>query len=204
MLNKLGIKLFVKIRSIIFPFEKIIKYFPKNGVVLDVGCGHGTLSILLAKNLPESKFVGIDPSIQKIKNAKHLSKGLSNIKFRCAYLKQVNKQKFDAIAIVDVACLMPPNEIIKLLLEAKKRLNKKGILILKEVEKTNSAFYYFMLFEEFLMAKVFHLTFTNHTKTYLLSRSQYKELLHKAGFKIKTIKAIRGPLPYPHVLFICN
>ena len=204
MIPDIGTKIFISLRKIIFPFVKIKQYIPQGGKILDVGCGHGILSVMVAKSSPNTNVLGIDPSKDKIVQAKKLARGIKNLEFKCGYLENLKAHNFDAIIIADVVCLMPTQDKLKMLKRIKNKLKRGGMLIFKDVEKKKSFFYYFMIFEEFLMAKVFKLTFTNHNQTYLMTKSEYKTLLQDAGFKIKTIKRIKGHLPYPHILFICS
>ncbi len=64
--------------------------FCGNEIVLDLGCGDGVLTTLLAKKLPLGKVVGIDSSAGMIKEAKQ-SKN-KNLNF-C--LMDINKLDFD-------------------------------------------------------------------------------------------------------------
>ena len=63
-------KVLVKWRPFICPFHEIVKFVPSNGSVLEVGCGVGLMSVLLA-NLGMMRYgVGIDISESAIKVAK--------------------------------------------------------------------------------------------------------------------------------------
>ena len=41
-------KAYVILRSFIFPFSSIEKYYPKQGIIYDMGCGYGSYSLYLA------------------------------------------------------------------------------------------------------------------------------------------------------------
>src|SRR5262245_2652605 len=58
--------------------------FPANAGVLEIGCGTGAVTRMLATWPRVSKAVGVDPSATFIAKAKELSKGLNNISFLVA------------------------------------------------------------------------------------------------------------------------
>ncbi len=58
-------------------FENCI---PKKGVILDVGCGAGDLTRIVATKFPKSEFVGLDNNHEKIKRNKNLPRP-HNLKF---------------------------------------------------------------------------------------------------------------------------
>ncbi len=197
-------QIFTTIRKIIFPYDKLEKFVDKKGKLLEIGCGHGHISALLAINSSVRRVLGIDPAKNKIAKAKSLAADLRNLKFKAIYLQDLKPDKFDTVLISDVLYLLPENKKIELLKLTKKYLSREGKLILKEVEKNNSLFYYWILFEEFLAAKVFKFTKSDYQKTYLLTKQEYRNLLTRCGFKIIRTENIRGVLPYPHVVFVAK
>ena len=71
--------------------------------VADVGCGHGSSTILMAQAYPNSHFVGIDfhaPSIEEAR-AKADAAGLSNIEFTVASAQDYPGEGFDFACIFD-------------------------------------------------------------------------------------------------------
>lgn len=71
--------------------------------VADIGCGHGSSTILMAEAYPESTIVGIDfhaPSIEEAK-AKAVEAGVSNIEFQVAKAQDFNGRDFDFACIFD-------------------------------------------------------------------------------------------------------
>ena len=71
--------------------------------VADIGCGHGSSTVLMAKAFPNSHFVGIDfhePSIEEAK--KHAAdEGVSNVEFQVASAQDFDGDGFDFACIFD-------------------------------------------------------------------------------------------------------
>lgn len=71
--------------------------------VADIGCGHGSSSIIMAESYPNSQIVGYDfhePSIVVAKDKIADSK-LSNIRFEVSSAKEFTESDFDFICIFD-------------------------------------------------------------------------------------------------------
>ena len=67
-------------------FERIVlplMNIPQNGHTLDVGCGCGGLSLILAGLRPDLQITGVDPEIRSVESAAQLAEqsGLTNVKF---------------------------------------------------------------------------------------------------------------------------
>jgi SAM-dependent methyltransferase len=62
--------LFVWLRPFICPFEKLLAAMPKSGSYLDVGCGIGIMSMLLARVNGAERIVGFDTSTKAIATAR--------------------------------------------------------------------------------------------------------------------------------------
>ncbi len=190
--------LFETIRNIIFPFSKLEDLIPKEGTILDVGCGHGVFSKLLASNSNNRRILGIDPSAAKIKSAGQDLSKYKNLKFQVSTIENLSPSKFNTIITVDVLYLLPLAKKIEFIKKVKQMLKKDGLFILKEVDQTNTTINKLIEFEEFLMVKIFKKTYSEYSSLNFISIKSYIDLLKKEGFKIDKVKKIRGLLPYPH------
>lgn len=192
--------LFEFIRGLVCPFPEIERFVPKKGKILDVGCGHGVFSSLLAKTSSERKVLGIDPSREKIKLAgsRHREK---NLKFARKYLSKI-EGKYDAAVLIDVLYLLPWDKKREFLKDIYRVLRKGGKLVIIINGYENNLFFKFLAFEEFIMARVLKITHSDYKGTYFESVEDCRKLLNAIGFKVKLVKDIRGKIPYPHTLFV--
>jgi SAM-dependent methyltransferase len=71
--------------------------------VADVGCGHGSSTILLAKAFPNSDFVGYDYHAPSVETATERAKeaGATNVRFEVADATGYEAKNFDLIAFFD-------------------------------------------------------------------------------------------------------
>jgi SAM-dependent methyltransferase len=73
------------------------------GAVADIGCGHGSSTILMAQAFPNSRFVGFDfhaPSVETAR-AKAQEAGVGNATFEVAAAKTFPGEAYDLISIFD-------------------------------------------------------------------------------------------------------
>jgi len=191
------------IRSLICPFDQIEPFVPRQGKILDFGCGHGIFSALLVKKSLNRKVLGIDPSEHKIKLAQKHYNGIKNLQFKKAYLKDVKRVKYDCIVIIDVLYLLSNKAKLKTLNLAKKLLNKNGVLILKTISHNPKWLFTLVKLEEKLMVKILKYTYSDTLGLYFLSEEKYQQLLNKAGFTIIDERLIQG-IPYRQQLIIAK
>lgn len=190
------------IRNILCPFEKIEKYVPRAGKILDVGCGHGILARLMAKK-PKRNILAVDPSKDKILIAKK-STSNKNLKFENKYIKDV-RGKFDCVTVVDVLYLLPKRKKLNFLNEAYRLLKKNGVLVIKEVNTKPEWMLWLSSLEESIVVKLLKYTHTDYKKIYLDSPDVTRSLIRSSGFKLRTEESFFGRLGYPsHILFVAT
>ncbi len=73
------------------------------GRIVDIGCGHGSSTVLMARSFPNATVVGIDfhaPSIEAARQ-KALDAGVANIEFEVAAAQDFSGSDFDFACIFD-------------------------------------------------------------------------------------------------------
>jgi SAM-dependent methyltransferase len=83
--------------------DGVVEKLKRGGRVVDVGCGYGVSTILMAKAYPNSEFIGIDyhaPSIEAA-NDRARTAGVGNVRFMTADATAYGGTGFDLIAFFD-------------------------------------------------------------------------------------------------------
>lgn len=197
----LGIRLFVRARHLLTPLERVAEYVPRQGRMLDLGCGHGLFSHLLALQSPARWILGVDPAAAKIAVAARVGRELPNVRYCLGTADSVAAGRFDAITICDVLYLLEPAAKAVVVRRCRELLAPGGVLVLKTNDTRPRWKYEWARFEEVLMTRL-GLTL-GHGELHFYSAEQHRQLLREHGFEVETID-LNSWLPYPHMLFVAR
>jgi 2-polyprenyl-3-methyl-5-hydroxy-6-metoxy-1,4-benzoquinol methylase len=186
---------YVRLRWRICPFEKIARHVPLKGTIIDVGCGYGLLSNLLALASPERDVIGIDLSPKRIRAAQRTVKGRRNIKFLLQDANSLKAEKCDVFAMSDFLHHLPYRHQEELLGVCYQKLSKNGLLIMEEVDGKPYWKYQFNIIADGLL--------NLGQRIYFRNSSEYLKLLSRIGFQVKTETAHKG-LPFSDILYLCR
>jgi len=190
-----GSRLYVFIRKRLIPLAGIEKYLPKKGTILDIGCGYGLASIYLALKSPARKVIGLELSKKRVQIARKAAKGIKNLEFRQQdFIKTKKLGKCSAILMIDLLHHIPYPTQKRLLQECYKKLNKKGILLIKDIATKPRHKYLWNYLHDKIMTK--------NQKLYFQHPKNLKNLLEHMGFRVK-IKPMKSRL-YPHIIYVCE
>jgi SAM-dependent methyltransferase len=114
-------------------FIKLLKKLPLKRFrhILDLGCGMGEYSLMMAEHLPQAQVTAIDilpDRVAAVKKAK-TKLGLTNLAVKQRKIEDLEDQKFDFIFSVDVFEHIPEKEMP--FKSAFERLNNGGYLLVK-------------------------------------------------------------------------
>jgi|ERR1051326_1529813 ubiquinone/menaquinone biosynthesis C-methylase UbiE len=152
--------------------------------ILDLSCGAGWGSRLLAKNVPRGTIVGVDLSDQMIAHARESSKEFNNIEYRVGSAERIPAEDsfFDKVLSVEAFYYYPDQGRA---LDELRRVLKPGgnIFILINLYKDNP---YSLRWVKELAVPV-----------HALSEGEYLELLTRHGFANQEARRIPDPSPTP-------
>ena len=197
----LGVRTFVRTRHLLCPMPEIERWVPSRGRILELGCGHGLFSALMAVASPERSVLGVDPSPVKIATAVRLAEKLPNVRFLQGTIDDVQEGGLDGAAIVDVLYLLPPSEKERILRRVLDLLAPGGRLVLKTNDTHPAWKYRWAWFQELLMTRL-GLTMS-HGSLHFFGCAQTASLLRRVGFRDVQVVHLPTLLPYPHTLFSC-
>lgn len=196
------LKLFLFFRWITAPFVDTEKEIQKQGLILDIGCGHGLFDVLLAYKNNKRKIIGIDPDEGKISIAKQLEKRFPNLQFQHRYFHPSDfKQKLDTVILNDIEYLLSPKEKKNLLLDIKKVLSGNGLIVLKTNHNNRSLGFFLCYLQEVIATRLLSFTHAGGG-LYFFTLKQYRDLFQECGLKIAKEKEMKTAFFHPHYLFL--
>jgi 2-polyprenyl-3-methyl-5-hydroxy-6-metoxy-1,4-benzoquinol methylase len=186
-------------RHLLCPMRAVAEHVPPAGRILDVGCGHGLFTNLLALGSSRRSVLGIDPSDHKIDVAVRSGASLPNVRYKQCRVQDIDDGPYDAITILDVMYLLPDDMKMDMLRHCRKLLSPTGVLLLKTNDTRPRIKYAMVLSEEFLMVKLLGFTFGG--KLHFRGGPEYLAMLKEAGFSADVFRIDRWH-PAPHRLYL--
>ncbi len=201
-------RLHLAIRWYLCPFDKISGYVPKGGLIVDVGCGHGAFAALLALRSPQRQVLGVEVAAHKLRVGRLATAHLPNLLLVQGNALAIPARQCQAITILDVAYLMPPEVQETLLAHCHERLAPGGTFLLKDVDTKPYWKFWLCNAEEWFVGRlVSRLTGQQfHVQPvrafYYRQAADWAEALRRIGFRrVQTVRLDQG-LCHPHVLII--
>jgi 2-polyprenyl-3-methyl-5-hydroxy-6-metoxy-1,4-benzoquinol methylase len=193
-------RLHVVVRALTCPFIPLLERFPTTGAVLDVGCGHGLLIHLLARDPLRGnlKIHGIDHDSAKIAAARRVAS--AGLQFSAGNLSLFPEPVFDAVSIVDVLYTVRKAAWSEILQGCARVLKPGGRLIVKEVVDRPRWKYWAIMAQEALSVRVFGIT--KGERPHFESPACYRKAMEAAGFGIIEERPLPTATWISHHLFV--
>lgn len=155
-------RLHVRLRWATCPFDAIEALVPRSGRILDMGCGHGLLSIHLALSSEDRTIVGVDIDDGKLgaaRSAAHaagLAERVRSEQVDPDWLPQ--RGSFDAVVITDMLYLLGPTHVEAVLGASMAAVRPGGSVVVKEMADHPRWKRRFSQAQEFLSVRVAGIT----------------------------------------------
>lgn len=188
-------KAYLNIRWRLRPFVKIESLLPEEGLIIDVGCGYGLLSNLIALKSDRRNVIGVDSSENRILAAQKTVNVRKNIKFIRQDITAFGFPSCDAVVMSDVLHHLPLNIQDNLIKNIYENLKNNGILLIQDVNTSPYWKFCFAYMSDFLQH--------SREKLFYQPAKKVEENLKRAGFHVDTIEAHKG-YPVADVIFVCR
>jgi len=169
----------------LYPLGDLRRVLPTRGCVVDLGCGEGMLTNLLAEALPGARFIGVDRDPDRIAVASRVAS--RNASFVTADIAACQVRGAAAVIFNDVLHHHPPAHQARLLEAAVRMLDEDGVLILKEVDAGDgfdvgwTRFWDNRLYPDDVL--------------HFRSRAEWLQVVRQQGFRV--LEHFRVPHPWP-------
>ncbi|MFN2636148.1 MAG: class I SAM-dependent methyltransferase [Gemmatimonadaceae bacterium] len=182
---------FLWLRWSLTPYEKLATEFPTDGTILDLGCGHGLLSLALCLGSSSRRVVSIDHDAARIQLAR-LAAGLAGTADRTTFIESsvtalpaLHPRQFDSIALIDVLHYFTPPDQQIIIKTALGLLSPRGVLVIREVDPGKGALSrWTALYER--IATLTGFTQTSSTGLHFRNSSEWIRMLEGFGFRART------------------
>jgi SAM-dependent methyltransferase len=110
--------------------DGVVEKLERGAKVADVGCGHGSSTLIMAKAFPNSQFVGIDFHGASIAHAREHVGDLDNVHFETARAQDYPSSGYDLVTMFDA--LHDMGDPVGATAHIRKTLKRDGTLMLVE------------------------------------------------------------------------
>jgi 2-polyprenyl-6-hydroxyphenyl methylase/3-demethylubiquinone-9 3-methyltransferase len=176
------------------PYDVIEPFIPREGVIVDLGCGYGLFANFLALTSRRRQIRGIDLSERKLKYA---DRGVPNVSFRKGDVLRCQWERCQAVALIHLLHhLSSFKEQEELLRACYERLDSDGVLLTLEVD--NNPRWKFLCGQ--LVDTVAYLGDTFYYRT----SSELTDVLRTIGFRdIEAVPVHKG-VPLSHTVYVAR
>ncbi len=190
----------VAVRWATCPFPAVAAQLPAAGRILEVGCGHGLLSLYLALTGPDRRLTGIDVDTDKLGAAQAAADraGLAAT-FETVVGASLPAGPWDGIAIVDVLYLLSAADQVALLRSCAEALAPGGVLAVKEMALLPRWKARWNVLQETAAVKL--LGITEGEELTFLAPSDMAAAMEAGGLSVQDRPIHRG-YPHPHHLLV--
>ena len=204
----LATRWFIWLRWRLTPYREIAAVLPSVGRILDLGSGHGLLSLALSMGSDRREIIGIDHDQDRVRLAQLAAvrhKSLSKPRFEVGDLQRALSTfasgSLSGIAMIDILHYLAPDAQLALLHEAARMLEPGGVLAVREVDSEGGVAAVWNRFYENVATRI---GFTRSARTQLEFRSVsgWTSLLESAGFDVRS-EPCGSPI-FSDVLFIAR
>jgi SAM-dependent methyltransferase len=199
-------RLFIWLRWRFTPYLRIASVLPRRGRVLDLGSGHGLLSLALCIDSGEREIIGIDHDPERVRLAegaisRHAC--VSKPRFQVGDLEKslatIPSGSLAGIAMVDLLHYFDPDGQRALIEGAARALAPGGILAMREIDSEGGAAAVWNKVYENVSTRV-GFTRSAIKRLEFRSLSGWTKMLEGAGFRVQSEPC--GPPIFSDVLFI--
>ncbi|HNZ42671.1 MAG TPA: MMPL family transporter [Bacteroidales bacterium] len=160
---------------------------PRDARIIDIGCGYGYLSMMLAWVSPKRKIVAIDYDRDKIDVASHCLSKPPNVMFSHEDITSYEFGNSDVFILSDVLHYLTPENQFGILHQCVDRLNAGGIILIRDANKDSERQHRKTRWTEF-MSTNFGFNKTANDKLHFFSAARLADIAASLNVNVQIIK----------------
>jgi 2-polyprenyl-3-methyl-5-hydroxy-6-metoxy-1,4-benzoquinol methylase len=180
-------QVYIRLRFSLLGIADLERYLPEEGRIVDLGCGYGYFSNVLAVTSIRREVLGVDLDANRVEKARRSIGKRSGINFLQQEISGWSIPACEGIAMVDLLHYFPRPVQDELLDRCYYSLAPGGKLLLREVDVRPRVKFWFNYLHEWLLTRI---NFTQSTTRGLFFRSseEISGVLRYLGFTIALVK----------------
>jgi 1-acyl-sn-glycerol-3-phosphate acyltransferase len=169
------------------PYNELL---PREGEILDLGCGFGFMSYMLSFTAPLRKITGVDYDEEKIRVAANCISKNENLDFICDDITRYSFGNKDAILLSDVLHYLPQESQEELLFRCIEKLNPGGVILVRDADSKEEKRHKRTKLTEFFSTKFlgFNKTADASKELYFTSLENISQIVYSKGLKMEVIR----------------
>jgi 2-polyprenyl-3-methyl-5-hydroxy-6-metoxy-1,4-benzoquinol methylase len=197
------LKIFLFVRWLRTPYQKFVEHLPEKGTCLDLGCGHGLLTITAAVRKKDLSVIGIDHDGARLGWWGKARRKPANLSFICEsfvdyLLRPGQKERHSALLAIDVFHYFDYSMQETMIEGITRSLGETGVFIMREINPESGVSSGFNYLYERIVTRI---GFTKGENVFLRTVAAWKSLLSR-NFSVEAIPC--ASLPFSDVLFVCR
>jgi 2-polyprenyl-6-hydroxyphenyl methylase/3-demethylubiquinone-9 3-methyltransferase len=194
-------RLFVHGRAFLSDLAFVERFVPRNGFVVDLGCGHGLFACLLREAAPGRRVLGVDLDATKIDVARSAVRDTQWLRFEVGDIVNDVPPKCDVVTIVDVLYLLPFEQQEQVFRNAASALGEGGPLVVKAQEKRTDPRYAITYAQEMITVGL-GFTKGGRERFFFPTRDEALAMFERAGFVVEVEDMPNRP--YTDVVYLAR
>ena len=171
-------------------YEALEKLVPREGHILDLGCGYGFLDYMLAWTSEQRRITGMDYDDEKITIAQHGFSRPDTLQFISGDAMHFPEAAYDCILILDMLHYLLPEQQQALLDRCVQHLAPGGVLIVRDGIKELGEKHKGTVLSEIFSTRIFRFNKTQN-ELHFLSMHTLEDLATRSGLRIEILDETR-------------
>ena len=197
-----SLRLFLIARWYLTPYESMARELPPEGDILDLGSGHGLLSLAVALQHPSRNVLGLDHDEKRNEVASGAARAVPNLKIASGTLLKPPARLFKGITLIDVMHYFDSDTQKQILAGAQAALPCGGVLLVREVNPQGGIVARWNRFYEKMATRSGFTHSEKKSDLYFRSPEEWASLLEDLGFLVRHRPC--SSVLFSDVLFICE